>query len=65
LSGIVARDGERMPNLSDLDAMEGAVRKVSAKLVIIDPLMAYLQGDAHRDNEVRQSLGPLATAEAT
>lgn len=60
LSGVTTEDGERMARLSDVDAIESAVRSVNARLVIIDPVMAYLGGDAHRDNEVRQSLGPIA-----
>lgn len=60
LSGVKTAEGERMPRLSDLDAIADAIRDVEARLVIIDPVMAYLGGDAHRDNEVRQSLSPVA-----
>ena len=60
LDGIRDARGERMPSLVDLDALRIAIADVDAKLVIVDPLMAYLGGDAHRDNEVRQSLTPLA-----
>ncbi len=60
LGGVTDERGERMPNLSDLDALREAVASVDAKLVVVDPLMAYLGGDAHRDNEVRGQLGPLA-----
>ncbi len=60
LEGVRASDGNRMPNLADLAAIEEAILAVDAKLLVIDPLMAYLGGDAHRDNEVRQSLGPIA-----
>lgn len=64
MPGVVDAKGERMPSLSDIEAIETAIESVGAKLVIIDPLMAYLSGDAHRDNEVRQSLGPVATMAA-
>lgn len=60
LEGVSTPDGERMPRLSDLDAIAQSIREVKARLVVIDPVMAYLGGDAHRDNEVRQSLGPIA-----
>lgn len=60
LAGVHDERGERMPNLGDLDQIRAAVASVAARLVIIDPIMAYLGGDAHRDNEVRQSLGPIA-----
>lgn len=59
------RDGkpEAPPTLpTDLDQLEIAVRTTSARLVIIDPLMAYLGGevDAHRDQDVRRALAPLS-----
>lgn len=60
LEGVRTEEGERMPRLSDLAAIADAIRAVNARLVVIDPVMAYLGGDAHRDNEVRQSLGPIA-----
>lgn len=60
LNGVETSTGERMPRLTDLDLIRDAIESVSARLVIIDPVMAYLAGDAHRDNEVRQTLGPLA-----
>lgn len=60
LSGVQTGTGERMPRLDDVEAIREAIAAVEARLVVIDPLMAYLGGDAHRDNEVRQSLGPVA-----
>lgn len=60
LAEVQDGDRKRMPTLADLDALRAAITEVDAKLVIIDPLMAYLGGDAHRDNEVRSQLGPLA-----
>lgn len=41
-------------------ALERAIRQHDAKLVILDPLSAFLGGDTHRDAEVRQTLTPLA-----
>jgi len=43
----------------DLDAIEEAVCKVRAKLLIIDPLMAFLGRDANNDQKVRRALMPL------
>lgn len=63
LTAIVDADGERMPGLPvDLAAIEAGIRKVAAALVIVDPLMAYLPSDvnAHRDQDVRRALAPLA-----
>jgi hypothetical protein len=46
-----------------LDAIQIAVKDVNAKLVVIDPLMAYLgsETDSYRDQDVRRSLAPLAS----
>jgi len=44
----------------DTDALRQAIADTGAKLVIIDPLMAYLEANAHKDQEVRKELHPLA-----
>lgn len=60
------RDGRTTTSritLADLDALEAALDKMpDCKLVIVDPIGSYLGGrtDAHRDNEVRAVLAPLA-----
>lgn len=63
LEGIVARKGSlpAMPSLEDLDAIEAAVHLVDAKLIVVDPIMAYLPTgvSAFKDQEVRRLLGPL------
>lgn len=66
LTGITEGDGQRLPDLADLEAIRTAIQAVSAKLVIIDPLMAYLPGqtDSHRDQDVRRNLAPLAALAA-
>ncbi|MHB8488462.1 MAG: AAA family ATPase [Candidatus Dormibacteria bacterium] len=54
---------ERMPTIpDDLQAVEAAVADVRARLVIVDPLMAYLGRDtnSYRDQDVRRALAPLA-----
>jgi putative DNA primase/helicase len=56
-------DGEDLPEIPrDLPAVEKTVREIGARLVILDPLMAYLGADvsAHRDQDVRRALAPLA-----
>jgi RecA-family ATPase len=58
------RETQRMPSLLDVDAVREAIIQSGAALVTIDPLMAYLPGDAHRDNEVRQALAPLSALAA-
>jgi RecA-family ATPase len=46
----------------DLDVIRRGIERVDAKLVIVDPLMAFLSGDvdSHRDQDVRRALALLA-----
>jgi putative DNA primase/helicase len=63
LTAIMEADGERMPALPlDLGAIEAAIRDVEAVLVVIDPLMAFLDATVNswRDQDVRRALAPLA-----
>ena len=62
LQAIGEGDDARLPDLTDLDAVRESVQQHDAKLVIIDPLMAFLpsDSDAHRDQDVRRILAPLA-----
>jgi len=47
---------------SDLDALEAEIVAIGARIVVIDPLPAFLSGttDANSDASVRRALGPLA-----
>lgn len=53
---------ERGVTLADIGAIETAIEAVNARLVIIDPMMAFMGGEtnAHRDQDVRGILAPLA-----
>jgi len=54
---------EVMFTLSDVDALEAALKRhPDCKLVVVDPIGSFLGGrtDAHRDNEVRAVLTPVA-----
>jgi hypothetical protein len=56
------KDGERLLSLpDDVPIIERAVRRVGAKLVIIDPLMAFIDPklDPYKDRDVRQALTPV------
>jgi RecA-family ATPase len=66
LTGVREAQGQRLPDLADLEAIQQAIHAVNAKLVIVDPLMAYLpsQTDSHRDQDVRRNLAPLAALAA-
>jgi hypothetical protein len=46
----------------DLGLIEKGIRRVGARLVVVDPLMAFLSGEtnSHRDQDVRRALAPLA-----
>ena len=46
----------------DLGLIEKGIRRVGARLVVVDPLMAFLSGNtnSHRDQDVRRALAPLA-----
>jgi RecA-family ATPase len=65
LAAVEDDDGEdRPPELPlDLPAVEGAVIRRGARLLVIDPLLAFLTGvDAGRDQQVRRALRQLARA---
>ena len=56
-------DTERLTTLpDDIPMLEQAIEEVGAKLVIVDPLMAFLGGDvnSYRDQDIRRALTPLA-----
>ncbi len=46
----------------DLGIIEKGIRRVGARLVVVDPLMAFLSSEtnSHRDQDVRRALAPLA-----
>jgi hypothetical protein len=64
------RDGrprESMFTLADVASLESALTRVpDCRLIVIDPIGSYLGGDtdAHRDNEVRAVLAPVAALAA-
>lgn len=63
LSSCPDKDGGHPPVLpDDLEWIKKAIERVDAKLVIIDPLMAFLSGgtNAHRDQDVRRVLARMA-----
>jgi putative DNA primase/helicase len=58
--------GEHFPSLFDLDAIRQAIETIVAKLLIVDPLMAYLPAtcNAFRDQDIRRALASLAALAA-
>jgi hypothetical protein len=61
LAVLRAGDAERAVQLTDIAALECAIRETGARLIVIDPIAAYLGStDAHRDAEVRGLMAPLA-----
>jgi len=53
-------DGEPPVIPKDLDAIEAVLRRLDARLLLIDPLTAYLGVDTRSDQEIRRALHPLA-----
>jgi hypothetical protein len=64
LATVPDEDGhDRLVSIpEDLGLIEKGIRRVGARLVVVDPLMAFLSGDtnSHRDQDVRRALAPLA-----
>ena len=67
LSAVRKVDGEgryeRLITLADVDAIEDALKRLpDCRLIVVDPVGSFLGGgtDAHRDNEVRGVLAPIA-----
>jgi putative DNA primase/helicase len=56
-------ESETLFSLGDIDALEEVLQQLDdCRLVVIDPIGSFLGGkiDAHRDNEVRSVLAPVA-----
>jgi putative DNA primase/helicase len=63
LATVKDEDGERVLSIpEDLNIVRQGIERVGAKLVIVDPIMAFLSGksDSHKDQHVRRALAPLA-----
>jgi len=61
--GEKGQQKDTMFTLADVDALEAALKAhPDCKLVVVDPIGSFLGGrtDAHRDNEVRAVLAPVA-----
>lgn len=69
LKEVVEAGKDRPPDLTcDLDVIRAEIERHDVRLVIVDPLMAFLGADvdSHRDQDVRRVLHPLSKlAEAT
>jgi hypothetical protein len=60
--GLIRRPSRnRMPHLGDMEQLGGLIADVSALLVIVDPLVAFLppRVDSNKDSEVRQGLSGI------
>jgi AAA domain len=58
--GTGERGEPKAISLGDIGQIERHITETDAHLLIIDVLMAYLPGDAYRDQDVRKALTPLA-----
>jgi hypothetical protein len=55
------KDDENIISIpTDIPLIEKAIERVSARLLIIDPLSAFMRGDSNKDSDVRKALTPLA-----
>jgi len=64
LQGVPDEEGQlRPPTVEDIENIRVACKKVDARLLIIDPLMAHLPGavNSFRDQDIRRVLTPLAS----
>ena len=67
-SKVTGQEMELPFSLSDLDLLEAALKELDdCRLVVVDPIGSFLGGrvDAHRENEVRAVLSPLASLAET
>lgn len=62
LESLSKEEGDCLPTVRDLPAIEEAIQAVDAGLLVVDPLMAYLGADvnSYRDQDVRAALAGLA-----
>jgi hypothetical protein len=64
LATVKGEDGyERFISIpEDIPLIEQAARRVGAKLIVVDPLMAFLSSNvnSYRDQDVRRALAPLS-----
>src|SRR5207253_1056430 len=62
LESMSRGDEERGVTIADIAHIEKAIATVDAKLVILDPLMSFLDDDvnANGDHQIRRSLAPFA-----
>src|SRR5262245_4712530 len=63
IESVPVGEGSRPPVLpDDIPLVRLACRRMEAKLVIVDPLMAYISAEhsAHKDQDIRRAMHPLA-----
>lgn len=62
LTTVPADGGDRLPALpDDIDLLRQAAERVQARLIVVDPVMAYFGAsiNANSDQQVRRAMGPL------
>jgi hypothetical protein len=60
LDGMPTEDGVRLLDLpEDVPSLEASVEHHEASLLVIDPVLTMLSGDAYKDTEARKALTPL------
>lgn len=56
----VGKDERTLKLPQDVNKMKEHAEANDTRLIIMDPLMAYLGGDAHKDQDIRKALEPIA-----
>jgi hypothetical protein len=60
IDGMPTEDGVRLLDLpDDVPSLEASVKHYEASLLIIDPVLTMLGGDANKDQDARKALTPL------
>ena len=61
-TSVLTHEGKQLPTIAHVGALRNAIEREEARLCVIDPLMAHLppKTDAHKDQQIRGSLAPLA-----
>ncbi len=63
LQTVPDKDGNpRFPTIEDIDEIRRACLRAKARVLLVDPLMAHLDGktNSYRDQDIRRALTPLA-----
>jgi len=64
ITGIRTPDGDKAIGLKELPVIKDLVVEHKPSFLVIDPIIAFMEGDTHRAGDVRRILAPLAAIAA-